>query len=352
MIALKYIGQGMKRDATLTMCQLSKHKFYYRPKGKGKVGRPPSMQTQRKDKLVSNAEVITLIKEVQSDEDTNYGYRKMYYQLLLLGFTINHKKVYRLMEKAGLLKEKIKPGAEKKYVRYRTVTPERPLHVIEMDIKMVWLVEHRRHAYILNIIDTFTRVVLHWSVGYQMKQEQIKQAWQAVIVDYLQPYDLLKEELHVELRNDNGPQFSAQSVKDFLNENHIKQTFTHPYTPEENGHVESFHNILKNALGKHTFWSLEELENRLKGFYETYNSTRIHASTAYLAPYLFWKCWEENLIERTVLDKKKVTFKLNIPYQNLSGFESLRKVLCVDFVALDGLQNSNKTSNAISKTAA
>ena len=108
--------------------------------------------------------------------------------------------------------------------------------------------------------------------------------------------------------------------------------------------MESFHNILKKALGKHPFWSLGELENRLKMFYTTYNGKRIHASTANLAPEVFWKCWEENLIERTVLDKKKVRFKLKVPYQKLSGFESLREVLCVDYPALNGLDNQNKNA--------
>jgi len=340
-----YMGQGLKRDTALTICNISKHKFYYHSKSGQKAGRVPSRQTLRAGCLIDNTQVVELIKEVQANQDTNYGYRKMYYQLLLLGFHINHKKVYRLMKEASLLKEKIKAGAEKQYVRYRTVTPERPLHVLEMDIKMVWLVEHRRHAYILNIVDTFTRMVIYWSVGYQMKQQQVKHAWQTIIEDYLQPYDLLKEDLYVELRNDNGPQFSAQLVRDFLKENYIHQTFTHPYTPEENGHVESFHNILKKALGTHPFWSLEELENRLTDFYKTYNEQRIHASTANLSPLLFWKCWDENLIERKVIEKKKVKFRLKVPYQQLSGFESLREVLCVDFLALDGLENQNRQSS-------
>ncbi|MGB5323409.1 DDE-type integrase/transposase/recombinase [Lutimonas sp.] len=344
MMVITYMGQGLKRDTALAICNLSKHQFYYRAKNGNKAGKPVSTQTLHRGKLVDNSQVITLLKEIQSNEDTNYGYRKMSYQLSLLGFVINHKKVYRMMGQAHLLKEKIRPGREKKYVRYRTVTPERPLHVLEMDIKMVWLVEHRRHAYILNVIDTFTRVVLYWSVGYQMKQEQINQGWREIIKNHLQPNDLLREDLHVELRNDNGPQFSAGSVKAFLAENHIHQTFTHPYTPEENGHVESFHNILKKALGKQPYWSLAELEIRLEAFYQTYNEKRIHASTAYLAPILFWKCWQQDLIERIVLEKKKVRFKLKIPYQKLSGFRNLREVLCVDFEALDGLKNQNKAT--------
>lgn len=347
-----YMGQGLKRDTALTITNISKHQFYHRPADKQQVGNTSSTHTRRENDWVDNEQVVALIKEIQSNEDTNYGYRKMSFQLALLGFTINHKKVYRLMKEAALLKEKIKPVSEKQYVRYRTVTPERPLHVLEMDIKMVWLVEHRRHAYILNIIDTFTRMVVYWSVGYQMRQAQVKQAWEEVIEAYLQPNDLLKKDLHVELRNDNGSQFSAHSVRAFLKENHICQTFTHPYTPEENGHVESFHNILKKALGNQPFWSLEELENRLTNFYKNYNERRIHASTAHLSPLLFWKCWDEGLIERKVLGKKKVQFKLRVPYQQLSGFGSLREVLCVDFSALEGLENQGNANHQLPKKVA
>jgi len=348
----RYMGQGMRRDTALSICTVSKHQFYYRSSAQGKVGRPITEYSTLSGKLVLNAEVVSLIKEIQSDPDTDYGYRKMYYQLLQLGFSINHKKVYRLMKAAALLKERINTGNSKQYVRYRTVTPERPLHVLEMDIKMVWLVEHRRHAYILNIIDTFTRSLLYWSVGYQMKQGQVKQAWRQVITEYLQPNDLLSKELHVELRTDNGPQFSAASVKEFLAENHIHQSFTHPYTPEENGHVESFHNILKKALGKHPFWSLKELEERLEEFYHTYNNKRVHASTVYLAPNLFWKCWEEGLIQRIVTEKKKIKFKLKVPYQQLSGFESLKEVFCADFEALNGLKDQKINTNHNDKKAA
>lgn len=352
MMVSRYMGQGMKRDTALSICTVSKHQFYYRSSSQKRAGRPITEHSIQADNLVANTDVVSLIKEIQSNPDTDYGYRKMYYQLLQLGFNINHKKVYRLMKAAGLLKARITTGNTKQYVRYRTVTPERPLHVLEMDIKMVWLVEHRRHAYILNIIDTFTRSLLYWSVGYQMKQEQVKQAWQQIIAEHLQPNDLLKEELHVELRTDNGPQFSAASVKEFLAENHIHQSFTHPYTPEENGHVESFHNILKKALGKHPFWSLEELEKRLEEFYHTYNNNRIHASTVYLAPNLFWRCWEEGLIQRSVSEKKKVKFKLKVPYQQLSGFESLKEVFCADFEALNGRKNQKIRTGKDNKTAA
>ncbi len=322
---MKYMAQGLKRDAALLITGLTRHQFYHRPKAAGKRGRPVSHHTLKGNKRVSDDQVLEQITTTQSNQDTNYGYRKMYYHLKQQGFTINHKKVYRLMKEACLLKDKPKTGAEKSYARYRIVIPERPLEVLEMDIKMVWVTQHRRHAYILNIIDTFTRVVLYWTVGYQMKQAQVQQACQSIIEEYLQPADLLNQGLHLELRNDNGPQFLAKSVRDFFKENHIDQVFTHPYTPQENGHVERFHNILKKALGQQPFWSLQELESRLVNFYQNYNHIRIHSSIAWLAPMVFWQCWNKGMIQRMVMDKKKVKFKLTVPYQTLSGYESRRE---------------------------
>lgn len=54
-------------------------------------------------------------------------------------------------------------------------------------------------------------------------------------------------EIDIEIRSDNDPQFCAKKLQDFLKENHFLQTFTHPYTPQENGHIESFHAIKKRA---------------------------------------------------------------------------------------------------------
>lgn len=339
------MGQGMGRDVALGICSVSRHQFYHRKVSNKRAGRPASTHTPHVDGFVDNARVVSAIKAEQADPDTDYGYRKMRYRLLQLGYTINHKKTYRLMKQAGLLKDKIKPAGGKAYARYRAVVPERPLQVLEMDIKTVWLAQYRRHAYILNIIDTFTRRALYWSAGYQMRQEQVKHAWRQVIEQHLQPADLLSKRLHVELRNDNGPQFGAAAVREMLAQNHIRQVFTHPYTPQENGHVESFHNTLKKALGEKPYWSLHELEERLQTFYHAYNYRRIHASTAYLAPCLFEKCWHEGLVDRKVFGKTKASFKLNVPYQNLSGFESLREVFCVGFEALDGPKNQTNDTD-------
>ena len=326
---MRYIGQGLTRDRALSIAMISKHQYYYRPTSADKPGRRPSQFTRKREEKVPNETVISQMRSIKTDIDTDYGYHRMSTHLKLLGYSINHKKVYRLMKEADLLKDKVRASAQKNYVRYRIVTPTGPLSVLEMDIKMVWVTEHRRNAYILTVIDTFTRAVLHWQLGYEMKQRQVQKAWEEVIESYLQPRDLLKKELHIEVRNDNGPQFAAKSVRKFMKENHLNQVFTHPYTPQENGHIESFHHILSVSLKKQVFWSLSELEERLVKFYHTYNYVRLHGSTAQLSPMVFWECWDQSLIERIELEKRKVRFRLTIPYQQLSGKKSLEGVLCL-----------------------
>ena len=325
----------------LSILRLTKHQFYYRPKA-GKRGRKPSTATNKLSQegitSCSQGEVVQQIEQIKQDPDTDYGYRKMAFQLMIMGFMINHKKVYRLMQQAQLLKARQKT-TDKKYVKYRIVTPQAPLEVLEMDIKQVWVTEHRRHAYILTILDTFTRAVLHWNIGYHMKRVQVKQAWEQVIIEHLQSADQLSKGVHVEIRNDNGPQFGAKEIREFFQQNYLHQVFTHPYTPQENGHIESFHGILSQSLDKQVFWSLTQLEDRLQVFYDKYNNSRIHASIAYLWPMMFWQLWNEGKISRIEKEKNKVKFTLNIPYQSISGNANLREVSCSNLSPLNGGEN-------------
>lgn len=327
----------------MEISKITKHQYYYKPKERTS-GRTPSTTTLRlvNNSLirVENKQVILTIFDYHKDIDTTYGYHKMTFQLKQIGYYINHKKVYRLMHENNLLQPKHKKSP-KNYAKYRVVCPESPLSLIEMDIKLVWITEHRCHAYILTIIDTFTRFALYRTVGYTMKSHQVKRACEYVIENYFQPADMLNKQIDIEIRNDNGPQFIAKTVRDFFKTNQINQVFTHPYTPQENGHIESFHAILSNSLGKNPFWSLQELENKLDDFYPKYNSERLHSSIANLSPYNFWILWENNLIERKIMKHKKVKFKLKIPYQELSGKMNLKEVPCLFVEGLDVLKKTH-----------
>lgn len=341
----------MKRDLALSIAGISKHQYYYRPTNR-KKGRKSTETTLKKDgdniERCPNNIVIGDIKAIQDDPDTDYGYKKIWHALLILGYLINHKKVYRLMRENQLLNDK-PSKAPRAFAKYRKVMPQEPLSLIEMDIKFVWVEEYQRHAYVLTAIDTFTRVVLGWRVSYQIKQDVVKRLWQGIIENHLQPYDCLNKQMQIEIRNDNDSRFVAKSVQEFFESNKIKQVFTHPYTPQENGHIESFHAILSRKLNRYTFWSINDLEQCLVLFYEKYNNHRLHSSIAYLPPMVFWDCWEKQQIETKIdMKQRKIKHKLKIPYHELSGKMSLRAVPCSQPKTLDGFEGEkiNEMSGA------
>jgi len=274
---------------------------------------------------VPNEAVVEQIAKTKADPETDYGYRAMTADLMLKGYIINHKKVYRLMGEYHLLRNRIQIK-KRKYVRYRRVNPEAPLRILEMDIKFQWVTQHCRYAFILTIIDTFTRKTLAWTVAYSIKHRQVQELWSKVIRDYLQPAGLLEDGIVLEVRNDNDTRFAANAVQKYFKDNSIDQVFTHPYTPQENAHIESFHAILSRSLERKEFSTLEELEIHLKRFYKVYNQLRVHGSLDHLPPNLFIKLWDQGLIDRIEQKYNRVKFKLKIPHYLILGNGNLREV--------------------------
>jgi len=131
-----YFAQGLKRDRVLKLLGISKNQYYYRPKVGKRGGKKTSATRQASpDGKVEckNNEVVDQIKAIQNNPDTDYGYRKMTYQQQIPGVMINHKKVYRLMKTALLLKEKHK-GLDKQYAQYRTLNTVALLEVNRLSI--------------------------------------------------------------------------------------------------------------------------------------------------------------------------------------------------------------------------
>jgi putative transposase len=316
---------GMKRDMALEICGITRDQFYYKPIG-GKRGAKPSKTTFRmvdgQQTIVPNKDVVAHIAAKYQDPKVDYGYRKMTGDLRLDGFMINKKKVYRLMKKAMLLRAKEKRES-KQWVKYRVCVPEGPFRLMEMDIKHVYLQKEARYVFVLTILDIFSRVVLKQVTGYSMTQEQVKNAWLCVITDYLEPYGIFTRDIYVEVRSDNGPQFCAKMLGNFFETNGFDRTFTHPYTPQENGHIESYHAILGQAMRGITFHTCAELEEWLKINLEFYNYRRIHGSTTNLPPQTFLDQWFKGNIEivRNPNFVREAKFRLTVKAYTISRIE-------------------------------
>jgi len=322
---------GLPRDKCLEIVGLSVNQFYYNQKGT-KPGKRKSQYTVWRDSKtlikyeIANQDVVSKIVEIKLNPDLPNWYKLITMHLRIQGYYINHKKVYRLMFEYLLLEDRQnRKGRE--FVKYRRVTPSGPLRVLEMDIKYVWIHEKRRYAFVFTVLDTFTRYVLHWSVGYSMKSEQVKQVWEFVIANYLQPAGIKQDELDIDLvvRSDNGKQFNSNLMSSFFETNEISHEFIKPYTPEENGHVESFHAILGKSLRRNRFTSLDQLEKRLGKFYTSYNNDRCHSGTKGLPPAKFWALFDLDKIEVIYLKNRAQKFKLKVAYQDVLTLTNIDK---------------------------
>jgi transposase InsO family protein len=325
------MSAGLTRDTCLAIVGLMRNQFYYQSKGtqpgrrksKSTIWRDPNTLEEHE---IDNADVVKKIVEIKVDPDRANWYRLITLSLKIMGYYINHKKVYRLMYEYLLLEDK-RNRTGREFVKYRRVTPSGPLRVLEVDIKYFWIHEKRRYAYVLTIIDTFTRYSLHWSVGYSMKSEQVKKSWEYVVAEYLQPAGILSSEVEIDVvvRSDNGKQFNSEIMTNFFLLNNIRHEFTRPYTPEENGHIESFHGILGKALKNEIYSSLADLEKRLIRFYECYNNDRSHSGTKGVPPAKFWAMFDQGQVQVIYLKNRAQKFKLKVAYQDILRLPDINK---------------------------
>src|SRR5699024_10375343 len=184
---------------------------YYRKPSKGKKGNKPSKLTYNKTHgWVEEPIVLDAVHRLLAHEFIDCGYRLMTSYLKRDGYLINHKKLYRIK----------RSGAGRKFVKFRKVKTSRPMECLEMDIKMVWIPSAGKNAYLLSIIDVHTRRILKDYFSFTIKQAQ-------VIALLSELFERCQYPESVVIRSDNGSQFIAVNVREYLSLIGVDQEFTH-----------------------------------------------------------------------------------------------------------------------------
>jgi len=114
----------------------------------------------------------------------------------------------------------------------------------------------------------------------------------------------------ITVRNDNGSQFIAKSVQEYLKEIKGNHEFTHISTPEENAYIEAFHSILERGLtSRYEFDSFFHAEIKIAQYMFTYNNIRKHGAIGLKTPQ---KAWNEYFGSFPTLTKPEVLLSLTI----------------------------------------
>jgi putative transposase len=208
-----------------------------------------------------------------------YGYRKIAELLRsTAGWVVNDKRVERIWRREGLKVPAKQPKrgrlwlADGSCLRLRA---ERPDHVWSYDF-----VEDRTHDgrkyRMLNLIDEFTHECLAIRVARRLKATDV--------IDLLSDLFILRG-VPGHIRSDNGPEFVAKAVQEWITAVGAKTAYIAPGSPWENGFIESFNARLRDELlNGEIFYSLREAQVVIESWRRHYNQVRPHASLGYRAP--------------------------------------------------------------------
>ena len=207
-----------------------------------------------------------------------YGYRRITAMLRSEGWTVNAKRVERIWRREGLKVPQKQPKRGRLWLNDGScvrLRPEHPNHVWSYDF-----VEGRTHNggkfRMLNIIDEFTRECLAIRIERKLNSTDV--------IDVLSDLFILRG-VPGHVRSDNGPEFIAKAVREWIAAVGAKTAFIEPGSPWENGYCESFNAKLRDELlNGEIFYSLAEAKVIIEAWRRYYNTERPHSSLGYKPP--------------------------------------------------------------------
>ena len=233
--------------------------FYYRPK--------PSEDPFIERELRGMAEC-----------HNRWGFWMMYYRLRKLGYSWNHKRVYRVYTAMKLnLRRKHKKRVPSR-IKEPLIQPLYPNMNWSMDFMHDGLINGRKFR-CFNVIDDFNREALNITIDSSITSRRVIKELEALIGWRGKPE---------QLRVDNGPEFIAQALQEWCERQGIKLLFIQKGKPAQNGYVERFNRSFREeVLDNYAFDTLGEARALAQAWIWVYNHERPHSALRYHAPYEF-----------------------------------------------------------------
>jgi transposase InsO family protein len=228
----------------------------------------------RDDEARLTADIIDLARQYG-----RYGYRKIAELLRSgAGWVVNDKRVERIWRREGLKVPAKQPKRGRLWLNDGScirLRAERPNHVWSYDF-----VEDRTHDgrkyRMLNVIDEFTHECLAIRVNRKLKAIDV--------IDVLSDLFILRG-VPGHIRSDNGAEFIAKVVQEWIAAVGAKTAYIAPGSPWENGFIESFNARLRDELlDGEIFYSLKEAKIVIESWRRHYNTLRPHGSIGYKPP--------------------------------------------------------------------
>ena len=150
-----------------------------------------------------------------------------------------------------------------------------PNHVWSYDFVMDRTHDGRKFR-MLTVIDEFTRRCMAVVVERRLNSDNVLHCLTELFVQHGPPDHI---------RSDNGSEFTAHAVRDWLGRIGVKTLYIEPGSPWENGYNESFNSKLRDEiLNTEIFYTLKEAKVLIERWRHHYNTIRPHSSLGYRPP--------------------------------------------------------------------
>ena len=207
-----------------------------------------------------------------------YGYRRVTALLHAEGWRVNHKRVERLWRQEGLKVPQKQPKRRRLWlndgscVRLRAAYKD---HVWSYDF-VADRTRDSRSFRMLTIVDEHTRECLAIDVARRLKSEDVLERLSDLFIHRGVPKYI---------RSDNGPEFTANRVRAWLERVEVQTLCIEPGSPWENGYIESFNGKLRDELlDRELFDTMQEAKVLIERWRRHYNTVRPHSSLGYRPP--------------------------------------------------------------------
>lgn len=249
-------------------CQVvSIHRSSYRHQGRGDID-------------AVHGEVVRL-----SQRYPYWGYRKIYDLIDRDEYRVGRERVRLIRRREGL--QVVQKRRKKRVLGQTTQWVHRamhPQHVWSYDFVHDQTIDGRSLR-CLTIVDEFTRESLAIDCSRSLTSHDVVRRLQELVTRCGRPHCI---------RSDNGPEFIAKAVKDWLAEHSIGTHYIDPGSPWQNAYGESFNSIFRTTcLDRWAFESVQEARAVIQEWQLEYNTIRPHGSLSGRSPAQFIEDWAD-----------------------------------------------------------
>ncbi|RIJ16592.1 IS3 family transposase [Henriciella mobilis] len=229
--------------------------------------------TPRADEAALTDAIINL-----AERFGRYGYRRITALLNDDIWSVSEGRVYRIWRREGLKVPQKQPKRGRLWLNDGSCVRLRPAykgHVWSYDF-----VQDRTHDgkvfRMLCVIDEFTRECLAIRVERKLNSRDVLDTLGELFVEHGPPEHI---------RSDNGPEFIATALREWLEKLNVRTLYIEPGSPWENGYCESFNSKLRDELlAREIFYDLREAQVLIENWRLFYNTARPHSSLGYKPP--------------------------------------------------------------------